>query len=237
MSAPVGPDAEGRLPSVGPDPAAAGPGASRLVGTLAFAGAVAGLVIVLVHGWAQPRIEAHQARVLRAAIVEVLGGPDRVETAFLVDGDFTVRPPEAADTASLERVYVGYDATGAPLGVAIAGARPGFQDVIRLLFGYDPTSGQVIGMTVLESKETPGLGDKIEKDSSFVAGFRGVQTPLVGVRAGTAERPGSEVDLITGATISARTIVELINARLAEVGGSVDRSWRRGFGALAPGGS
>ena len=31
----------------------------------------------------------------------------------------------------------------------------------------------VIGMKVLESKETPGLGDKIEKDSAFVAEFRG----------------------------------------------------------------
>ena len=203
----------------------------RLVSTLAVAGALAGLVIVVVHQWTQPRIEAHQAAVLRAAVYEVLGGPERYETAFLVGDDFTTTPPPSADTAALERVYVGYDGGGRPVGVAVAGAKPGFQDVIRLIFGYDPRSGEVLGMKVLESKETPGLGDKIEKDSTFVAEFRGAATPLEGVKPGAGESDDNEIDMITGATISSRTIIEIINARLASVGGALGTFWSGSGGA------
>lgn len=197
----------------------------RLVLTLALAGAVAGLIIVLVHQWAQPRIEEHQARVLREAIYEVLGGPERYETAFLVDGSFTTSPPPTADTASLERVYVGYDENGAPVGVAVAGAQPGFQDVIRLIFGYDPDDRRVLGMKVLENKETPGLGDKIVKDSAFVAEFSGVTAPLLGVKSGAGDDEDNEVDMITGATISSRAVIDIINGRLATLGEPLGSWW------------
>jgi electron transport complex protein RnfG len=182
------------------------------VGTLTVAGALAGLAIVMVFQWAQPRIEAYQALVLEQAITEVLGGPERYETFFIEDGGLTLAP--AGDTAALDRVWVGYGPGDVPVGVAVVGAKPGFQDVIRLIFGYDPGSGDVLGMKVLESKETPGLGDKIEKDSSFVAEFVGVDAPLDGVKPNEATGADDEVVMITGATISSRVIIEIINERL-----------------------
>lgn len=184
----------------------------RLVLSLAAAGAIAGFVIVLVHLWSQPRIQAHQARVLNEAVQEVLGAPEEMATLFLMDGEFTAAP--AADTADLDRIYAGYDADGTLLGVAVVAAEPGFQDIIRLIFGYDPDTGTVLGMKVLESKETPGLGDKIEKDADFVAEFAGVATPLMGVKSGKSTGAPGEVDMITGATISSQAIVDIINNRL-----------------------
>lgn len=202
---------DGDDPSVPPTrpPTSAG----RLVATLSVAGALAGLVIVLVHQWSQPRIQAHQARVLAEAIQEVLGAPERTETLFLHDGTFSADAPPA-DTASLDRIYAGYGGDGSLVGVAAVAGEPGFQDIIRLIFGYDPTTGQVLGMKVLESKETPGLGDKIEKDSSFVAEFSPVDVPLVGVKSGAGTGAPGEVDMITGATISSRAIIDIINHRL-----------------------
>ena len=194
----------------------------RLVGTLSVAGALAGLAIVLVFQWANPRIEAWRAEVLSAAVTEVLAGAEEYETIYYESGAFTATP---ADTAGLDRVYVGYR-EGTPVGVALVGAGAGFQDVIRVIFGYDPESGEVIGMQVLESKETPGLGDKIEKDSSFIASFARVAAPLVGLKAGRETGAESEVVMITGATISSRAIIDIINARLAEVGGDVEAFWR-----------
>jgi len=191
--------------------------AARLMGTLTLAGALAGLLLVVVNSWAEPRIMAHRAEVLREAIVEVLGSPDRYETLFLVDGVFTANLPAAVDSIGLDRIYVGYDASGRSLGFAIAGGEPGFQDVIRLLFAFDPATNQIRGMKVLESKETPGLGDKIEKDSAFVAGFSDPEPPLVGVKAGRATGDDHEVDMITGATISSRTVIKIINNRLEEL--------------------
>ncbi len=195
----------------------------RLVGTLAAAGAIAGLAIVLVFQWARPRIEEHQARVLAEAVTEVLGGPERWQTVFLESGSLTTAP--SADTAGLDRVYVGYDVNGDPVGIALVAAEAGFQDVIRLIFGYDPGSGDVLGMKVLESKETPGLGDKIEKDSAFIGEFAEVGSPIRGVKKGRATDAHEEVVMITGATISSRAVIDIINHRLDALRDPLGRFW------------
>lgn len=194
----------------------------RLTTTLALAGAIAGVLIVVVHQWAEPRVEAYRARVLQTAILEVLGEPARYDTLYVRAGGLTdVRPSGGKP----DPVYVGYDASGQPIGFAIPAAGAGFQDIVRLLFGYDPATGEVLGMRVLESKETPGLGDKILKDSTFVAEFQGVAPPLVGVKPGAGEGEPGEVDMITGATISSRAVVGIINRRL-ETLGPLLAAWR-----------
>jgi electron transport complex protein RnfG len=196
--------------------------AGRLISTLAIAGAIAGFAIVFVHQWAEPRIEAHRAAVLRAAIHEVLGAPDSYRTIWIRDGELVSELPAEVDSTSLDRVYLGHDAEGTPMGYAIAGELPGYQDFIRLLFGYDAIEGQVIGMKVLESKETPGLGDKIEKDSTWLAEFDGVVPLLVKVKEGRETGDEHEVIMITGATISSRTVIDIINERLEELQGLLD---------------
>jgi electron transport complex protein RnfG len=175
---------------------------------------MAGLAIVFVFQWAQPRIEAHRAAALRVAIQEVLGAPETSSTIWVHDGALTAELPAGADSTELDRVYLGWNAEGEPLGYAIAGELPGYQDFIRLLFGYDAQAGLVIGMKVLEHKETPGLGDKIEKDTVWLAEFDGAVPPLVGVTANRATGDEHEVDMISGATISSRTVINIINERL-----------------------
>ena len=200
-----------------PEAPVSSPPAFRLLGTLGLAGALSGLLLVMVHTWTQPRILAHQARVLREAIHEVLGGPERYETLFILDGQLQTQLPAGTDSTELDRIYLGYDADGRALGYAIAGAEPGFQDVISLLFGFDPSRGQVMGMKVLDHRETPGLGDKIEKDSTWLARFAGVEVPLLGVKANRSSGARGEVDMITGATISSRAVIQIINHRLEEL--------------------
>jgi len=211
------------VPGVPPPPVQVESSSVRLVGTLAAAGALAGLAIVLVFQWAKPRIEEHQARVLAEAVSEVLGGPEHWETVFIESDGLTTAP--SADTAGLDRVYVGYDTNGDPVGIALVAAEPGFQDVIRLIFGYDPGNGDVLGMKVLESKETPGLGDKIEKDSTFIREFMEVGSPIVGVKKGRETDAHGEVVMITGATISSRAVIDIINHRLEALRDPLARFW------------
>ncbi len=201
----------------GPHPEADDVPAWRLITTLALAGALAGLLIVSVFEWAQPQILEYRARVLTDAIGEVLGGPERVQTLYVENGRLVEEPPAGVDTVKAEKVYAGFSASGAPMGIAIVGAEPGFQDVIQLIFGYDPGSGEVLGMRVLESKETPGLGDAIMKDEAFITGFDGVGTPLRGVKEPTGA--AEEVDMITGATISSNAVIDIINHRLEALDG------------------
>lgn len=202
----------------------------RLVFTLAAAGALAGLLIVLVFRGTQPAIAAHKALVLQLAIEEVLAGPSNFDTLYLYDGALVANLPSGVDARASESVYVGYDEEGRPLGYAIAAGEPGFQDVVRIIFGYDPVRDRILGMKVLESKETPGLGDKIEKDTTFVGQFNGAVPPLVGVKSGrgTGEDP-REVDMITGATISSRTVIGIINHSLERLGPALTTYAQRGM--------
>lgn len=217
-----------------PEPGPPGTSSLRLVATLAIAGALAGLAIVLVFQWANPQIEAYRAEVLSNAVTEVLAGADRYETAFLEGGALTTAP--AADTSGLDRVFVGFDAENEPVGIAIQGGEPGFQDVISLIFGFDPEAGTLTGMKVLEHKETPGLGDKIERDSAFIRAFDGVRSPLLGVKQARASGADGEVVMITGATISSRAIVDIINHRLAELDTPIRDYWSS-LRSQAPGAS
>jgi electron transport complex protein RnfG len=183
----------------------------RLVATLGAAGALAGLLIVSVYSVTLRPIEAHKAKVLQRAVNEVLKDPARYESFYATSlGVF-----ESAPAGGAEKIYVGLDADGRTMGVAIKAAAAGFQDVITLIYGFDPATGQLIGMKVLESKETPGLGDKIEKDPAFLAQFERAAPPLVAVKRPTGA-PG-EIDAISGATISSRAVVRIINRSLTRL--------------------
>jgi electron transport complex protein RnfG len=192
----------------------------RLVATLALAGAIAGALLVFVFLWSQPQIQAYDAMVLREAVTEVLHAPDRFESVFVMDGELMTADalPADADTLTLDRVFLGYDQAGEPVGFALQAEGFGFQDLITLIFGYNPQTGEVLGMKVLKHLETPGLGDKIVKDSAFVAGFEGAEGPIQGVKPDRNTGDPHQVDMITGATISSSAVIRIINERLEEMG-------------------
>jgi electron transport complex protein RnfG len=192
----------------------------RLVMTLAVSGAVAGALLVFVFLWSQPQIQAYDAMVLREAVTEVLHAPDHFESVFLYDGALAAADglPQGVDTLGLDRVFLGFDASGNPVGFAVQAEGFGFQDLITLIFGYDPATNEVLGMKVLKHLETPGLGDKIVKDSAFVAGFEGAEAPIQGVKPDRNTGDPHQVDMITGATISSSAVIRIINDRLAQMG-------------------
>jgi electron transport complex protein RnfG len=194
----------------------------RLLLTLGLGGALAGFVLVFVYQLTLPVIERNKAERLAAAVQEVLKAPDHYDTLYVFDGALTKALPAGTDPKKLETLYLGYTADGSHIGFAIASAEPGFQDQVRLIFGYDNTTRTLLGMKVLESKETPGLGDKIEKSEAFVSQFDGVAAPLKGVKARDGTGDPHEVDMITGATISSRAVIRIINNALDRVGPLLD---------------
>ena len=219
MTAGDGPAPGAAVPAAPPAPPAVK--TSTLLTTLGVGGAIAGLLLVVVYGLTLPAIEANKQKDLEAAIKEVLRGAERYETLYVVKGALVANAPEGADPKKLERVYLGYRTGSERVGFAFVAAEPGFQDLVGLIFGYDAAKKQLLGMKVLETKETPGLGDKIEKDPNFVGQFRGAATPLVGVKRGKRSKPG-EIDMITGATISSRAVIRIINNTLKRLGPAVE---------------
>jgi Na+-translocating ferredoxin:NAD+ oxidoreductase subunit G len=182
----------------------------KLLATLAIAGAAAGLLVVAVYRATLPTIEKYEAAKVEGAVREVLKAPARWDTLYLQQGALTKSPTSGDDRKGLPIAYLGFDASGKPLGVAVTAQEPGFQQEVLLMIGFEPSSGTLIGFKVLDEKETPGLGDKIERDTSFGSQFPGRVAPLKGVKARNATDP-SQVQTITGATISSRAVIRIIN--------------------------
>lgn len=190
--------------------APAEPKAARLVGTLGLAGLLSGLLIVLVYEGTLPRIERNRAERLQRAVFEVVPGATAMQRLVWRDGALAVADP--VRDAALPGIHLAYGGDGRPLGYAIAGAGAGFQDTIALLYGFDPARRRIIGMSILESRETPGLGDKIFKDPHFVGNFADLVAEPQVVLVKKGERTEAhQVDAITGATISSKAVVRIIN--------------------------
>jgi electron transport complex protein RnfG len=190
------------------------PSSFRLIITLGIAGFISGLILVSVYLFTKPIIERNKAEALQAAIFEVLPNTSRFES-LTMDGS-SLRVVGAEEEAPDEVIYQGFSEEGKSTGFAIPGAEPGYQDLVAIIYGYDPVSKNIIGMKVLESKETPGLGDKIFKDDDFKRNFDALYVePSVEVVKKGEKKSENEVEAITGATISSKAVVKVLQNTMA----------------------
>lgn len=84
----------------------------------------------------------------------------------------------------------------------------GYSGDIRLIIGINK-NGTLAGVRVLQHKETPGLGDKIEtRRSDWILGFNGLSLTNPNPSDWQVKRDGGVFDQFTGATITPRGIVE-----------------------------
>jgi electron transport complex protein RnfG len=185
------------------------PSSIRLIGTLAVAGILSGIIIIAIYIATYSAIKENKARALRESVFRVLPDVTKMQKLLLKDGKLVVSYEEEKDE---KPIYAGYDDNGEFKGYAIPSDGPGFADTIGVLYGYRPSDRKVIGMWILESRETPGLGDKIYKDAAFVAEFNdlAIEPPIKAVKKGKKTGP-NEIDAITGATISSVAVAKIIN--------------------------
>ena len=169
-------------------------------------GMLCGLLIAVVFEGTLPIIEKNKAEALEKAVFTVIPAAVRRETIELDGGE----------------VYAGYDESGNLAGIAIEASAMGYADILTLLYGYDPHAETIIGIRVLTSKETPGLGDKIEKDETFLRNFdaldarvdesgSAMRNRIVTVKNGTKTEPW-QIDAITGATITSNAVGEALGS-------------------------
>lgn len=182
-------------------------------------GLLSGLLVAGVYEVTKPIIEANRAEMLERAIFDVLpAAASRRSFAMLSDEGFA---PLGDGTTAERVVHAGYDDEGVLVGLAIQAEGMGYQDVIQVLYGYSFEEEAIVGLRVLDSRETPGLGDKIETDPLFLANFERLDVSLAesgaalehaieSVKRGEKSSPW-QVDAITGATISSKAIATILD--------------------------
>ena len=93
-------------------------------------------------------------------------------------------------------------------------APDGYTTAIQLLVGIR-LDGSVAGVRIVDHKETPGLGDKVElKKSDWVLSFNGKSLEAPKVDFWKVKKDGGDFDQFTGATITPRAVVDAVKRSL-----------------------
>ena len=163
---------------------------------------IMGGILALVNHLTEGPIQEQKAKTLANGIKSVMGADD-----ITVSKTDTVRQT----VSGKELTYVIYqtqDAQNKDLGAAVESVTGGFGGDLKVLVGFDP-DGKILGYTLLEHAETPGLGAKADK--WFQKGEKGdiigkdPKEPL------TVSKDGGQVDAITASTITSRAFLLAVN--------------------------
>jgi len=193
------------------------PSSAKLISTLGIVAMISGLLVVGIYEYTKPIIAENQRLATERAIFKVLPKASSRLT-FQVTGNSLKL---SDDKSEGPLIYAGYDKNNQLVGVALNAAAQGYQDTIKLLYGYQPETGCITGFDVLKSTETPGFGTKITTDAGFLANFNcleakvnveqsGLENEIKTVRHGSKTQAW-EVDAISGSTITSNAIGRMLN--------------------------
>lgn len=184
----------------------------RAAAILAVAGVLAVGLVALVHDLAWPQIEASDRARRVARLAEVLG-PAQYDNDLLGDV-IHVRDAELLGTDELlpvHRARLGAEPVAALLFPV---APDGYSGAIRLVVAIDP-QGRLLGVRVLEHRETPGIGDAIEpRKSGWIDSFEGRSLGDPATDGWRVRKDGGEFDQFTGATVTPRAVVRAVHGAL-----------------------
>lgn len=165
----------------------------NMVYVLFVVAAVAGLALGYVYNITKEPIEIAKKAKIEAAIKEVLPEFDSIRATYKV---------MAIDGTKTKDSLVFFEATkgGELVGTAVnTYTKKGFSGLIKLMVGFKP-DGSISKISVLEHKETPGLGTKMS-DAKFKDQYNDKNPANFNIKV---SKDGGEIDAITAATISSR---------------------------------
>jgi len=183
---------------------------------LLFGAALAGIQISLA-----PTIEANKINETRQKVPELIFGKAKAVEMAAQKKDLQITPELVAVEKRGKKVFYNvFKAAqdGKCVGWVVKTKGRGYADKIELLIGLTPKADTITGLFILDQKETPGLGNKIVTEkwrNQFVGKTAG--TRLTVTKTGAAA--DTEIDAITGATISSRSTINIINAAINDLKG------------------
>lgn len=166
----------------------------------------------------RPAIE-QSARAEKMKLIGEVLPHERYDNDLLADG--VALPPIAAlgldDPSTAYRARKG----GRPVALVVEAAAPdGYSGRIGLLLAVD-ADGRLLAMRITQHKETPGLGDYIDprKDKNkarpWIDQFDGKSLDEIKPEQWKVKKDGGVFDAHTGATISARAVINASGRALA----------------------
>lgn len=180
--------------------------------TLAVIAAICTSLVAVTWQLTAERIEANKKEWLERSLQPALAG--LFFDSSVTESMLMIPPPHelpGSGTAIIYRVYAGEKPVAA---LFVVSARDGYAGPIRLLIGI-AMDGTLTGVRVLEHRETPGLGDRIETTKSdWVLQFDGHSLQDPEPARWALKGDGGDFDQLTGASVTPRAIVNAIRQTL-----------------------
>jgi electron transport complex protein RnfG len=115
-----------------------------------------------------------------------------------------------------------YDASDNFVGAAVESfSRRAYSGDIRIMVGFD-AEGKIVDYSVLEQRETPGLGTKIVDWFKTARGNQDIRGRSPSESNFKLDKDGGNIDTITASTISARAFIEAVQSAYAALTNNPD---------------
>lgn len=167
--------------------------------TLTLICLICAFLLALVYNAAEEKIEANQRKAIQESINKL--APEA-----------TTQKKIKIDNRPFWKLYQKDNL----IGYAVIASGQGYGGQIRIMVVTDSDLEKIKGIEIIESSETPGLGSKIQ-ENNFKNQFRNL-TVLKPIKY-TKEKPTmpNEIQAITGATISSKAVVKILNKEVEEL--------------------
>ncbi len=177
---------------------------------LAIFALVTALILATTNDLTYERIAQSEREAAQRALLEIIP-LERHDNDMLMDVQPV--PEQYWATLGLKKggnIHIARD-QGQPVAAIIPAVTPdGYSGAIAMIIGVN-FNGSIAGVRVVEHRETPGLGDKVDlKKSDWILSFNGKS--LVNPQADDwkVKKEGGEFDQFTGATITPRAVISQV---------------------------
>ena len=162
------------------------------------------------------KIAAINLEKTQEAMKAVVADPDNSTFSDALELTDEMKAAALAGGGTLTEAYE-VQVGGAAAGHALKIVASGSQGSIEMMVGLD-AEGVVTGVSVVSHKETAGIGTKVMDNELTAAGI-GVLNQFAGKSAADGTlNVGSNVDAISGATVSSKGVTAGVNAAIAVAG-------------------
>lgn len=162
---------------------------------------------------AAPIAEQKQQATLRSLVLLV---PDDLHDNDLIEDKLSIEAVELGHRKSMD-IYLGYQKGQLSVAAVPVVAHNGYSGDIEIMVGVR-SNGELTAVEVLAHKETPGLGDLIERrKGDWLNQFDGQSFSQTHQAQWAVKKDGGTFDQITGATITPRAVVSVVKKAMLYV--------------------
>lgn len=180
--------------------------------TLAMIAAVCTALVAATYELTAERIAANELALLEQSLQPALSGT--IYDSGVSESRLVLPQPHGLPGSGAAIIYRVFSDDEPVAALFVVSARDGFSGAIRLLVGID-VDGAVTGVRVLEHRETPGLGDRIEAArSDWILQFDGHSLRQPEIAGWAIRSDGGQFDQLTGASITPRAVIKAVRDTL-----------------------